>query len=153
MIIRKMNINDLEEVVKLDKQCFISPWDKNQFLYELNDNPFATILVAIINDKIIGMIDYWITFEIGQINQIAVLSDYRKQGVASELLKETFLDMAKNEVYNCTLEVRIHNESAIKFYLKHGFATTCVKEGYYDNGDDAYFMERRMFDVYNNFSD
>ncbi len=152
MEIRKMNKSDLEEVILLDQQCFLSPWGESQFRYELEDNPFATILVAIMDNKIVGMIDYWITFEIGQINQIAVLQQYRNQGIASLLLQEAFKDMVNNEVYNTTLEVRIHNQSAINFYLKHGFETTCVKKAYYDNGDDAYFMERKMFDVYNNFS-
>lgn len=153
MIIRKMTLEDLQEVVELDKSCFLSPWGENQFIYEINENPFSTILLAIEDNKIIGMIDYWITFEVGQINQIAVLSSYRKNGVATKMLKEAFKDMVEQEVFNCTLEVRVHNKPAIDFYLNHGFETTCVKEKYYDNGDDAYYMERRMFDVYNNFSD
>lgn len=153
MKIRKMTLDDLNEVISLDQICFLSPWGESQFLYELNENPFSTILVCEHDEKIVGMIDYWITFEIGQINQIAVLPEFRKEGIASKMLKEAFKNMAEHEVFNCTLEVRVHNNPAINFYLKHGFKTTCVKKGYYDNGDDAYYMERRMFDVYNNFSD
>ncbi len=152
MEIRKITLNDIKEVIKLDKSCFLSPWGENQFLYEINDNPFSTILIAIENNVIIGMIDYWITFEIGQINQIAVLSSYRQNGVATKLLSIAFKDMVEKGVYNCTLEVRVHNQPAINFYNKHGFKTICIKKKYYDNGDDAYYMERRMFDVYNNFS-
>ena len=188
MEIRKMLLSDLDKVVELDNICFLSPWGESQFKYELEENPFATVLVAVDDNKIIGMIDYWITFEVGQINQIAVLPEFRKKGIASALLITAFKNMAEHEVFNCTLEVRVHNESAIKFYLKHGFEITCtlsifvpkpftpfqwcgqmdldevtahimylkektcVKKGYYDNGDDAYYMERRMFDVYNNFS-
>lgn len=152
MEIRKMTLDDIKEVVELDKACFLSPWGENQFIYELNENPFSTILVAIKNNIVIGMIDYWITFEVGQINQIAVLSSYRQNGVATELLRAAFKDMVEHEVFNCTLEVRVNNTSAINFYNKHGFKTTCIKKEYYDNGDDAYYMERRMFDVYDNIS-
>lgn len=147
MFIREMKKDDLEEVVQLDEICFISPWDAKQFLYELEENPFAKVLLMVEGEKIIGMIDYWITFDIGQINQIAVLPSYQKQGIGSLLLKKALEDMFEKRVINVTLEVRYHNQKAISFYQSHGFTITLIKKSYYDNGDDAYYMERGMLDV------
>ena len=39
-----------------------------------------------------------------------------------------------------TLEVRKSNEKAIKLYKKFGFIFSHVKEGYYDDGEDALYM-------------
>ena len=147
MEIRKMLVEDIEEVVRLDKACFLSPYDEKQFQYELLENPFSYLYVAVEDKKIVGLIDFWITFDIGQINQIAVLSSYRRKGIASQLLETAFKVMYENRVVNVTLEVRYHNTGAIKFYQKYGFVRTLVKKGYYDNGDDADYMERGMLDV------
>ena len=53
MKIRKMTLDDLNEVISLDQICFLSPWGESQFLYELNENPFSTILVCEHDEKIV----------------------------------------------------------------------------------------------------
>lgn len=153
MDIVKMTKEDIAEVLLLDKECFISPWDEAQFTYELENNPFANLLVAKEKNVIVGFIDFWITFEFGSINQIAVIPTYRQQGIASLLLKHAFDQMVNAGVYEVTLEVRYHNQSAIAFYKKHGFTVLLTKEHYYDNGDDAYYMGRRLVYGQDNFSD
>ncbi len=153
MTIERMTKEDLPQILALDEQCFISPWNIDQFLYELEKNPYAYLLVAKENDLIVGFIDFWITFEYGSINQIAVLSNYQKRGIGSALMKEALKKMLDNDVIEVSLEVRIHNTKAIEFYLKHGFHEAFIKERYYDNGDDAYYMTRRLIYEQDNFSD
>ncbi len=153
MKILKMTKEDLPQVLSLDQKSFISPWDKGQFLYELEENPYAFLFVAKEDDKVVGLIDFWITFEFGSINQIAVLPEYQKKGIGSSLLREAFKMMLEEGVYEVTLEVRIHNKQAISFYESHGFQTKLIKERYYDNGDDAYFMVRGLIYGQDHFSD
>ena len=146
-MIREMLESDIKEVVELDQEFFLSPYDEKQIRYELLENPFSFLYVAIEEEKIVGFIDFWITFDIGQLNQIAVLPSFRRKGIASVLLEKAFQMMYEKRVVNVTLEVRYHNEKAIQFYQKHGFIKTLTKKAYYDNGDDAYYMERGMLDV------
>lgn len=127
-MIREMLESDIKEVVELDQECFLSPYDEKQIRYELLENPFSFLYVAIEEEKIVGFIDFWITFDIGQLNQIAVLPSFRRKGIASRLLEKAFQIMYEKRVVNVTLEVRYHNEKAIQFYQKHGFIKTLTKK-------------------------
>lgn len=77
----------------------------------------------------------------GQIGRMAVLEDYRHQGVATKLLK-TVLSLAKKDNYKL---VYIHAQiQVIEFYKKFDFI---------DNGTeflDAGIMHRAMFKQLNN---
>lgn len=50
-MIRKMLESDIKEVVELDKECFLSPYDEKQIRYELLENPFSFLYVAIEEEK------------------------------------------------------------------------------------------------------
>ena len=93
---------------------------------------------------IIGFIDFWITFDSGCINQIAVLTGLRHKGVGFALLSDAERRLNASGVQNLTLEVRTHNKHAIALYEKSGFTGKFIKKAYYDNGDDALYMEKRL---------
>ena len=48
--------------------------------------------------------------------------------------------MKKNEVFSITLEVRVSNISAQKLYESLGFKKILIKNNYYSDGEDAFFM-------------
>lgn len=135
---------DLDEVLAIEKKCFTSEWTKENFLYELNDNIYATLFV-IRNEvgKIIGYADIWIVFERAEIANIAIDPAYQGQGYGSKLL-DHLLDFAKmNEVEFIFLEVRVSNTSAIHLYHKKGFEDLRIRKAYYsDNHEDAIEMIR-----------
>ncbi len=143
MRIRPMTEQDLEKVLQIENESFISPWNLEQFQYELNENPYAILLVADYEGVICGFIDFWITFDVAQLNQIAVLPSLRKKGIGTVLLQD-MLNRVEPLVNKITLEVRIHNENAWKLYEKMGFKKELVKKSYYDNGDDAIFMIKEV---------
>lgn len=144
MIVRPMKLSDLPSVLDIEVVSFLAPWNESQFLYELKENPFCSLFVAEEKGIIIGFIDFWITFDSGCINQIAVLPGYRKQGIASILMKDALNRLAGQGVKSVTLEVRTKNTSAIRLYEKFGFSTKLIKKAYYDNGDDALYMEKGL---------
>lgn len=143
MRIRPMTEQDLEKVLQIENDSFISPWNLEQFQYELKENPYAILLVADYEGVICGFIDFWITFDVAQLNQIAVLPSLRKKGIGTVLLQD-MLNRVEPIVNKITLEVRIHNENARKLYEKMGFKEELVKKSYYDNGDDAIFMIKEV---------
>lgn len=144
MIIRPMEEKDLDKVMVIEENSFISPWPKSQFLYELNENPFAILLVAEYEGVICGFIDFWITFDVAQLNQIAVHPSLRKKGIGEVLIQDMINRVSTQEVNRITLEVRIHNKKAINLYQKYGFKKQLIKKSYYDNGDDAIFMIKEV---------
>lgn len=145
--VRRMADEDLEQVLKLESECFIDAWNKDQWLYELHNNPVNVILVLVDDDKIIGFNNYMITFNSATISQIAISKDYRRQGLAKRLLKEmedTFIKEGDDMVETVTLEVRQSNEAALSLYKNDGYEVITTKRHYYKDGEDAIYMVKRL---------
>lgn len=148
--IRKMDIDDLDEVDSIERESIISAWKKEQIQFELLENPFAVLKVATdesLEHKglVIGFIIYWITFDSATIAQIAVKSEYRRKGIAKALLEQMVDDCLNKHVRFITLETRVSNESAIKLYELTGFKKVRIKEKYYQDGEDAIYMMREVY--------
>ena len=142
--IRDMTASDLMKVMEIEYKCFIAPWNKEQMLYELNENKFAHLAVILNNNVVAGFYDYWHTFDSATISQIAVEPMYQRHQFGSKLLEEIIKDCQAKKVRTITLEVRKNNEKAVNLYQKYGFKTSLVKEKYYSNGDDALYMIKEL---------
>ena len=139
--------SDIDSLVELENECFIHPFSRKDLLYEINDNPVNKIIVAKDGGKIAGVIDYMITFNSATITQIAVTSSFRRKGIGLELLKrmeETFPKNIEDMVETITLEVRKTNEPAHLLYLKAGYEDLLIKKNYYQDGEDAIYMIKRL---------
>lgn len=145
--IRLMKEEDLKEVLLIEKESFSDAWTRKHYLYELNDNPFSVLYVIENKEEIIGYIAFMITFHVGQLSKIAINKKYRHQNYATLLMEKMIEHLLKihNEVVETiSLEVRASNYQAIKFYEKHNFEIILRKERYYQDGEDAYYMLRRL---------
>ena len=142
--IRKATINDVESLLILEDECFVAPWKKENLLYELNENPVSQVNVVCDGNKVVGFLDYWITFDSATICQIGVDKNYRNLKIASLLMQDMLDDCFAKRVQTITLEVRAKNLVAQKLYEKFGFVKTLVKKQYYTNGEDAVYMMRKV---------
>lgn len=140
IVIDLMKDEDISEVLDISSLSFSTSWSKDSYIQELT-NPIAKYLVAKIDNKVVGFVGTWIILDESHITNIAVHPNYRKQGVASTLLKE-LLSYCKNQ--GCiayTLEVRSGNKAAKALYEKHNFKQDGIRKGYYeDNKEDAIIM-------------
>ena len=137
---RRANVKDVEQLYEIEVKHFSHPWTKEQFLYEIKENEFSTILVAEDENKIVGFLVYWILFDNAQICNVCVIDEYRNKGIASDLFDIAEAAFQMHECFSITLEVRVSNVPAISLYKKRGFSIVCVKKGYYKDGEDAYYM-------------
>lgn len=141
MMIRAMNEHDIEEVLLLEKELFSSPWNREHFLFELNENPFSLCLVGIVDDQIISASCAWIIYERAEISTIGVHKAYQRKGYAKKMLKTIHDHVKKQGVSQIFLEVRVSNVPAISLYESFGYKVTKVRKNYYsDNHEDAYEM-------------
>lgn len=141
MNIRRMNEQDLEEVLLLEKELFSSPWNREHFLFELNENPFSLCLVGVVDDQIISASCTWIIYERAEISTIGVHKAFQRKGYAKEMLEMIHRHCASNGVNQIFLEVRVSNRPAIALYESFGYKVTKVRKNYYsDNHEDAYEM-------------
>lgn len=147
MKIVEATLKDFEQICEIEQACFVEPYTPEQLMYEFNENPLNQILVAYDEDKIVGFVDYMITFNSATISQIAVLPNYRKKGLGSKLLEEmekSFPKEIDDVVETITLEVRESNINAISFYKKNGYENVVIKKHYYKNGENAVYMIKRL---------
>lgn len=143
IIIREIDNNDIKKISEIEAICFKHPWSEEDFIFEVNNNPFAKILVILVDNEIVGYLDYLVTFNSSSISKIAINPKYQKLGLASKLMDKMFLDIAAlgyGEVETITLEVRVSNIAAINLYYKFGFKDVVIKKGYYADGEDARYM-------------
>lgn len=130
----------LKEIMEIENECFLEPFKEENIIYELEENAFSVFYLALENERVVGFLDFWITFDSSTVCQIAIRKEYRNKGIASCLLNKMFNDLKDKDVVVSTLEVRTHNLSAINLYTKHGYFKEVIKPNYYSNGDDALYM-------------
>ncbi|MDQ2745293.1 MAG: ribosomal protein S18-alanine N-acetyltransferase, partial [Chloroflexota bacterium] len=94
--------------------------------------------------RIVGYAGMWLMVDEAHITTIAVLNDWRGQGLGELLLVSLIQQATAVYAHRMTLEVRVSNETAQKLYRKYGFAEEGVRPRYYsDNNEDAYIMSTK----------
>jgi ribosomal protein S18 acetylase RimI-like enzyme len=82
-----------------------------------------------------------------QVNQPMeeVLQPYRRKGLAAALMKQLHYHL--EEAYGAGavgLHVRKSNEAACRLYQNYGYQIDLTIPGYYQDGEDAYFMKKPL---------
>jgi ribosomal-protein-alanine N-acetyltransferase len=140
-MIRKMTLDDVEQVVAIDRVSFSLPWPERSFRFELTDNPASRCWVAEVDGKIVGMIVVWLIVDEVHIATIATHPEFRRQGIAKTLLSYALQHMGSEGAQSSFLEVRASNLAAQDLYRKFGFEESGVRRRYYrDNDEDAILM-------------
>lgn len=94
--------------------------------------------------KIAGMIGLELIAGDGEISNVAVLPQYRRQGIAHALMEQVLSEGQQEGCTAFTLEVRAGNTAAIALYESFGFRTEGVRKGYYEKpAEDALILWRR----------
>ena len=142
-MIRKLKHSDLDQVMEIEEKCFHDAWKRKDYEYEINDNPYAQLWVLVVDDKVIGYYDLWVTFEQAEVANIAVLPEYQHRGYGKQLMKHLEQKAMENGCETIGLEVRVSNADAIRLYESQGFSVINTKPGYYKSNstyEDAYRM-------------
>ena len=141
VMIRKMTLDDIEQVIAIDRVSFSLPWPERSFRYELTDNPASRCWVAEVDGKIVGMIVVWLIVDEVHVATIATHPEFRRQGIAKNLLAYALQHMSTEGAQSSFLEVRASNLAAQDLYRKFGFEESGVRRRYYrDNDEDAILM-------------
>ena len=163
-IIRPLSPADLDEVMKIETACFTDPWSREMFLHELERNDISRCFVAEISphgakgmhqmeiealdpgrgNKIAGYLLSWLLVDELHINNLAVVPEHRRSGLATSLIGHSLLAAVEEGATWCQLEVRVSNKAARSLYKKFGFYEVGVRKGYYHDREDAVVMEREL---------
>ena len=138
MKIQKLTPDYVSAVAEIEKRCFSNPWSETAINAEL-ENHCSEIYIALIDGTATGYANIYTVLDEMDIVRVAVLPEYRRQGIAAEILK-TVLAEQQGTVY---LDVRESNHPAISLYKSLGFVDTGVRKNYYTNPtENAILMMR-----------
>ena len=141
MTFRMMNVDDIDQVLEVERLSFTLPWSKEAFLNELTVNQYAVYIVIEDNGKIAGYCGSWVVIDESHITNIAILPEYRGQKLGEALLRKMMEISISKGAIRMKLEVRVSNVVAISLYEILGFQKGGIRKRYYtDNHEDAYIM-------------
>lgn len=137
----------IDGLLAVENLCFVTPWSRDTFIYELESNNLARYYVALIDDQVVGYGGMWSVVNEGHITNIAVHPLHRRKGLGQTLLNTLLLYAIRASLTDVTLEVRVSNVAARALYEHNGFAVEGRRKGYYsDNKEDALIMWRHFND-------
>lgn len=143
--IRPATRADLLEVFRIEQRSFPSPWPYAAFEAFLEEPGF---LVACRGEVVVGYVVADVVpnhgRDLGHVKDLAVHPDHRGRGVGSALLSRALRILADRSVASVKLEVRESNDPAQGLYRRFGFEPLRRVSGYYDDGEDAVVMVRRL---------
>lgn len=127
--VRSANEKDLQSLVILAEEFIPGEADNRKRIAVLKQalrNPNYELLVAELEEEIVGFIDQWIIHDfthgakLSHIHSLYVSSEHRRKGVASSLLQEAMKNARNMEVSEIHITTRFDNKPAINLYRKHG---------------------------------
>ena len=130
--VRKATEADAEKIFAAEKAYMDLPWTLEQVHSEI-ESARATFLVAEC-DGVLDECDF---------GNIAVIAEFRRRGVARQLMTEFLSELGRKGVKSVFLEVRSDNAAAIALYERFGFTAINVRVGYY-NSKDALIMKKSL---------
>ena len=136
-----MTSEHLDQVAEIERLCFSDPWSRRMLSEHLENESAATIVAQGTDGTVLGYAGLLVVLDEGYITNVAVRPEYRRQGIASELL-EVFRRFGEgNHMAFLTLEVRASNTAARALYQKHGYAEVGCRKNYYEHPkEDAIIM-------------
>lgn len=134
----------LNEVLQIERDCFSSPWSKEQFM-SLEGDERTVFIVASVNKIIAGFAMLYLVSESASADllNIAVDINHRNKGIAKAMLEYCFEICKSRSLTEIYLEVRESNQNAMKLYKGKGFFPIALRKNYYHNPtENAVVMKR-----------
>ena len=141
---REMTAEDIDGAFELEKTNLgKEAWSSKQLLDAMTRDD-TIYLVSEMAGRIVGVCGVQNISGDGEITNVSVSGDVRREGIAYKMLKQLLERGAGIGIKDYTLEVRASNKAAIGLYEKLGFKSEGVRPGFYDEPkDDAVIYWKR----------
>ena len=138
--LRPQHIDQMEQI---EIESFSVPWSREALEEEL-ENPYAHYVVCTDGvGNVMGYIGSRIVLDSADITNVAVRPQYRRRGIARQLVGRMLEQMAAKGVTGVLLEVRESNLPAQNCYAQAGFTVVGRRKNYYElPKEDALLMGR-----------
>ena len=141
IIVRPMVMTDVDGVMAVEHDSFLTPWSRSAFEEELAQNRLARYIVAVENGEIVGYAGTWLVINEAHVTNVAVSGQRRREGIG-RLLMQKLMELARdNDMESMTLEVRVSNAAARHLYEQLGFVEAGIRKNYYsETKEDALIL-------------
>lgn len=154
--IRPVTRADLLGVRRIEKRTFEHPWPLETFEEYLTaaaflvlEDPNATAVGEAVAGYVVATVIPVRGRPIGHVKDLAVKPERQGAGRGRRLLSAALRRLADHGATQARLEVRPSNEPAVGLYESAGFAVIDRESGYYEDGEDALVMARKLPDRQN----
>lgn len=145
-IIRHGVIEDIDQLMAIEKSCFATD--------RLSKRSFSNFIKPGAHDLLViehgAKIDGYVLLlfragtNLARLYSIAIAPDAQGRGLSKQLLAEAEKTAQQHRCGFIRLEVSVNNEPAISLYRRCGYHIIGTIKEYYDDGDDALRMEKRL---------
>ncbi len=154
MPVREMKVDDLPQVLEIQKALAFQDWNERQFCAEIAAG-YALCVVyedaaqfntnedpRLRGDDILGYAIFHLMGPDSELLSIATSTAHQRSGIGTALLDAGLsrLDFAGGD--RMFLEVREGNAKARSFYEKHGFEPYAERKKYYADGENAILYQK-----------
>jgi ribosomal-protein-alanine N-acetyltransferase len=140
--LRKMQPHDIRAIMEIEQASFTAPWSELSFLNDMY-NADSLSKVALIENRVVGYVCTRYVLNEGHLLNLAVHRDFRRRGIATELMNTVLEELKEKGCTLLYLEVRVSNLDAIKFYERFGFKIASFRRKYYSSPtEDGALMMR-----------
>jgi ribosomal-protein-alanine N-acetyltransferase len=142
--VRPPQLGDARALAEAELVCFSDPWPPQFFASEiLADGRFNRLLVDAGGDMVAYLFCAWQYLDL-HVLKVATLPQYRRAGLARRLMALAEDHAVETGGESLTLEVRQSNSDAIAMYEALEYERVGVRTAYYQDGEDAVVMTKRM---------
>jgi len=144
----EMTIDDVPDIIEIEKRSFVTPWSKNLFMKEYTcdlSKIFVAKTACSSAQRVVGYLCAWFIAGEVHILNLAAHPLFRRKKVATGLLSHCLAFSSARGIKWAFLEVRQSNEHALSLYSTYGFKPVGLRKGYYtDTHEDAIVMMLEM---------
>ncbi len=147
--VRPMTAADLEAVTAIESEN-PSPWTAGQLASERDqDGGWQFVAESGASGLVCGFVCGRSCAGEAELLKIAVGRQYRRQGIAVQLVAHALCCMAAQGGGRCFLELRAANTPALALYERFGFRRVGRRKNYYTSPpEDAILMEKTVVSAY-----
>jgi ribosomal protein S18 acetylase RimI-like enzyme len=151
LTVRQYRPQDFPHLLEIDQACFVAgiAYSEEEMRYFLS-MPTSISLVGLQNEEIVGFIiaDRFrprrASRSMGKIITIDVAPAAQHSGLGTLLMSAAETELKSAGCDYVSLEVAVDNESALKFYKKHGYSVLKVLPRYYLDSIDGLLMGKKL---------
>lgn len=144
--IRAARPDDLEPLLAIEQACFDSDRLSRRSFTNFIKPGAHELLVIVENGILAGYVLnlYRAGTNLGRMYSIAVIAEARGKGYGERLLQAAENAAQARHCVFMRLEVNVENKAAIHLYEQSGYHHIGRISGYYEDGSDAFRMEKRL---------